>query len=532
MVVRAGLGGAEATEEQLAAEIEAIEGRPRQDCDPVDGIVRIRELQHQAQGVDRLDLYQRTRVIEADMLGRQGDLAAAGRILHDVQAWAATHSHPHLLTLSHWQLAILFGQLGDATSMLEHAVRAMESVNAIVPEASPMLRARCTMALADAYGDAGDFAAARDRYAEAERLAIALPEVHARLIILNNLAYTECQAGELGAATEAADRLLALIDHHGFPLDDSSRDTIAKVWLATGRHAEAITLLHSSNEEFDNQYEEANSVASCLVTLAEAYRMAGDLVQANAALDRCRALCEQRGLASVGLEAQQLKAELLGVAGLFEEAFTTHKAFHAASMRLHSAQRDARARVLQVMYETEEARQAGELARQLAVRDPLTGLYNRRFVDTELPLLLHRTAETGTSLSVAVLDLDHFKRINDTCSHEAGDKVLRTVADLITARAQTLDGAFGARLGGEEFLLVMPGVDGVAAAAEMSALRQAIRQHDWHPITGDLPVTTSIGISDSSRGHGTVADMLREADMLLYESKANGRDRVTSAPRP
>jgi two-component system cell cycle response regulator len=528
MVVWAGLGrtGAEA---QLTAEIEAIEERPRQDHDPADMIVRVRDLQHRAHDLDRPDLHQRTRVIEADMLGRQGDLSAAGRILHGVQAWSAAHQHPHLLTLSHWQLTILFGQLGDATSMLEHAVRAMESVTAMGPDASLMLRTRCTMALADAYGDAGDFAAARDRYAEAERLAVALPEVQARLIILNNLAYTECEAGELAAATEAADRLLALIGNHGLVLDDSSRDTIAKVWLATGRHAEAITLLHPADKEYDNQYEEANSVASCLVTLAEAHRMAGDLDQANAAVDRCRQLCAQRSLASVDLEAQRVQADLLAAAGLFEEAFTAHKAFHTAAMRLHSAQRDARARVLQVMYETEEARQAGELARELAVRDPLTGLYNRRFVDTELPVLLHRAAETGTSLSVAVLDLDHFKRINDTCSHEAGDRVLRKVADLITARAQMLDGSFGARLGGEEFLFVMPGVDGATAAAEMSGLSQTIRRQDWLPITGHLPVTTSIGISDSSRGHDTVAGMLREADLLMYESKANGRDRITSA---
>jgi two-component system cell cycle response regulator len=164
------------------------------------------------------------------------------------------------------------------------------------------------------------------------------------------------------------------------------------------------------------------------------------------------------------------------------------------------------------------------------MRDPLTGPYNRRFVDSELPVLLQRAAETGTPLSVAVLDLDHFKRINDTCSHEAGDRVLQQVADMMTARARMIGAAFGARLGGEEFLFVMPGVDGPDAVAEMTGLCQTIRRHDWRPITGDLPVTTSVGVSISPRGHGTVADMLREADTFLYQSKADGRNRISHRP--
>jgi two-component system cell cycle response regulator len=522
MVVQAGLSRAEATGEQLAAEIEAIEERPRHDHDPFDLIVRMGDVQALARRLDREDLWQRSRLIEADMLGRQGDLPAAGRILHDVHAWAAAHRHPRLLTLSHWYLSMLFGQLGDPTSTLEHAVRAMESMNAMTPPASTMLRTRCVMGLADAYGDTGDFLAARARYAEAERLAAGPLEVQARLIILNNLAYTECQAGEYAAATSAAERLLGLFEEHGLTLDDSTRDTVAKVWVATGRLAEAIAILKPSDKAYDNQYEEANSVASCLVTLAEAYRRAGRLDRAAAALRRCRDLCAERGLASVDVDAQRVGADLLASAGRFEEAFRAHQDFHDATMRLHSAQRDARARILAVMYETEEAR-------ELAMRDPLTGLYNRRFVDTELPVLLQRAAENGTPVSVALLDLDHFKRINDTCSHEAGDRVLRQVAEMLTTRAQMIDAAFGARLGGEEFLFVMPGVDGRDAVEEMTRLCQTIRRHDWRPITGDLPVTTSIGVSISPHGHGTAADMLREADTYLYQSKAGGRDRIVSA---
>ncbi|BEL06724.1 hypothetical protein Q0Z83_049150 [Actinoplanes sichuanensis] len=462
------------------------------------------------------------------MRGRQGDLAAAGRIVHDVHAWAVERRHAHLLALSHWHLASLFAQLGDATSQLQHAVGAMESVNAM-PAPSVMLRLRCTMALADAYGDSGDFASARERYAESERLAVEVDDIRAHTTILNNLAYTEHQAGDLTAATRAADRMLTLAHRHEVRLDDSTLDTVAKVWLAAGRHTEAIDLIRHTRIDRTGPDEDANSVASCLVTLAEAYRLVGELDQAHMALQRCRVLCTERGLAGVELEVLREYAQLLATQRRFEEAFLAHQDFHAAAMRLHSGQRDARARVLQAVYEIDEARQARRRAQEMAMRDSLTGLYNRRFVEAELPVLLHRAAEKNTALSLAVLDLDFFKRINDTCSHGAGDRVLQKVADLISARAQILDGAFGARLGGEEFLFVMPGIDGAEAVAQMSRLRQAIREHDWRPVTGSLPVTTSIGVTSTRHGHGTATDLLHQADLFLYQSKANGRDRITSA---
>ncbi|KUL40068.1 hypothetical protein ADL15_08490 [Actinoplanes awajinensis subsp. mycoplanecinus] len=517
-------------ERDLEAELEAIEERPRLSLDPSQVLDQVRGLVVQAQLLGRDDLCHRTRLVEADLLGRMGDVPAAARILHDVHTWAVTHQDPWVLVLSSLRLSLFFGQVGDYAAALEHAVLAMESVDVLVPAASTQLRFRCMMALANAYGDMGDFAAARERYADAERLSAEIPEPLAHLRLLNNLAFTELQSGDVAAAAQTVTRILAHATRHDLVIDEAIRETIARISLSTGHAAQAIEILLPIVRKADSErYDEVDSGAACLVTLAAAYRAAGDLDRAETALRRCRQLCADRGLVSVDVEAQREQAEVLAAGGRFEEALAAYKEFYAASMQLNTVQRDARARVLQAMYETGEARRLGEQARELSLRDPLTGLYNRRFVDAELPLLFRRAAESGTMLSLAVVDLDHFKRINDTCSHEAGDQVLQRVAELLDARAQTLAGSFAARLGGEEFLLVMPGTGEDEAMTRMRALCQSIREHDWRPVTGAVPVTASVGVSSFRDGHGTETDLLREADALLYRSKADGRDRVTGS---
>jgi two-component system, cell cycle response regulator len=201
-------------------------------------------------------------------------------------------------------------------------------------------------------------------------------------------------------------------------------------------------------------------------------------------------------------------------------------------MELQSSQRDARARTLQAMYETTEARRQTRRYRELSLRDPLTGLYNRRYVDEQLPRLLGRGAGSPGAVTVALLDLDHFKRVNDTRSHDAGDQVLQTVAGLLQDAASLAgvgDGSFVARMGGEEFLLVLVGTDPAGAEEHLQRVRRAVAAHAWAELTGDLPVTVSIGAA-SSAGliDATPAEMIGRADGHLYLAKRQGRDRVVS----
>jgi diguanylate cyclase (GGDEF)-like protein len=160
----------------------------------------------------------------------------------------------------------------------------------------------------------------------------------------------------------------------------------------------------------------------------------------------------------------------------------------------------------------------------MAYRDALTGLYNRRYIDERLPALLHETAVQRTPISIALIDLDHFKRINDTLSHDAGDRVLQRVAEILNDAAT--GPAIAARMGGEEFVLVLPGADAAVAVQRCEELRQLIRSYPWPPITGAMAVTTSIGVTTSPDGSGLLAALLAEADRRLYDAKHAGRDRV------
>lgn len=163
-----------------------------------------------------------------------------------------------------------------------------------------------------------------------------------------------------------------------------------------------------------------------------------------------------------------------------------------------------------------------ELAR-LSVQDSLTGLYNRRYLDENLRSVFSRAKRYGKSLSVMICDIDNFKRINDTLSHEVGDKVLRQVAQILQNAVRDADVV--ARYGGEEFVIVFPETLVNHAAIVCERIRRHVEQHAWEDIIQGLQVTLSIGLT----GDITVADhekMLAAADDKLYHAKAEGKNQL------
>jgi diguanylate cyclase (GGDEF)-like protein len=169
-----------------------------------------------------------------------------------------------------------------------------------------------------------------------------------------------------------------------------------------------------------------------------------------------------------------------------------------------------------------------EALREQALRDPLTGLFNRRYLDETLPRELHRHQRAGAPLAAAMLDLDHFKQFNDAYGHEAGDTVLRAVGNLL--RGSLRAGDLACRYGGEELTVVLPGSSLADARTRLDALRQAIMQlHLPHP-GGALPaITVSIGVALAAVEETDAATLLGRADAALYQAKAQGRNRVVAA---
>ena len=173
-----------------------------------------------------------------------------------------------------------------------------------------------------------------------------------------------------------------------------------------------------------------------------------------------------------------------------------------------------------------EARYHDEIY-QLATMDPLTGLYNRRHFLQLLERELARTTSHQRSLALLIIDLDHFKSVNDLYGHPAGDIVLKLVGASLQANAR---GEFiVARIGGEEFAAVLPEQDVSEAAAFAERLRGAIEALELDASVGPRKVTVSIGVAAWQPGMAGVADLLRTTDAELYRAKEDGRNRVCVA---
>jgi diguanylate cyclase len=175
--------------------------------------------------------------------------------------------------------------------------------------------------------------------------------------------------------------------------------------------------------------------------------------------------------------------------------------------------------------ETESLRAALEQAHEAAMTDALTGLPNRRAFGLALAGALTRPGP----LSVALLDIDHFKKINDTQGHPAGDAVLRTLAECIGDWLRETDHA--ARIGGEEFAVLLPRVTGEEAAQLADKLRRAVAAEHFLTANGKnrFRISVSVGVAEHQRGEGA-EELIGRADAALYEAKRAGRDRVVRAP--
>jgi diguanylate cyclase (GGDEF)-like protein len=160
--------------------------------------------------------------------------------------------------------------------------------------------------------------------------------------------------------------------------------------------------------------------------------------------------------------------------------------------------------------------------RDMAATDGLTSVANRRTFEAALEVEITRAARSGSSVSLVLIDIDHFKALNDTHGHQAGDEVLRTVARALKDQSRAFDTP--ARYGGEEFAVIMPGCDVVDAERSAERFRNAVGR-----LGGSAPVTVSTGVA-TFPVHATDADSLVErADGALYESKNAGRNRTTVA---
>jgi len=167
-----------------------------------------------------------------------------------------------------------------------------------------------------------------------------------------------------------------------------------------------------------------------------------------------------------------------------------------------------------------------QLSIELAITDPLTGLSNRRYMESHVGTLIEQAATRGKPLTVLVIDIDYFKRVNDEFGHLAGDQVLQGLVNIIMGRARKLDRLF--RMGGEEFLLFLPDTRAGDAVTRAENLRMMVAAA---PLLAKRPVTISIGVSEIA-GDDIPETWIARADEALYAAKQSGRNKVVNAHIP
>ncbi len=172
-------------------------------------------------------------------------------------------------------------------------------------------------------------------------------------------------------------------------------------------------------------------------------------------------------------------------------------------------------------------RQNLQLSLEMAITDSLTGLYNRRYMESHLTSLVQRAADRGKPISVLIMDIDYFKSVNDTHGHDVGDEVLKEFADRLARNVRGID--LACRYGGEEFIVVMPDTDVAFAYSVAERLRREVADKGFRT-GGDktLEITTSIGVTSLNGPNDTIENLLKRADQALYRAKREGRNRVVS----
>ncbi|MET3896836.1 diguanylate cyclase [Devosia sp. UYZn731] len=255
-----------------------------------------------------------------------------------------------------------------------------------------------------------------------------------------------------------------------------------------------------------------------LYTLGDVQLRVGRLEDARNTCAEALAQAEMGNQVDHQLNAVQRLCDVHEALGQFETALGLHRRFHALYVRQSGETTRRRAKIAEIQLESEHLRaRAQELSMQVML-DPLTGIANRRCFDQILSRL------DGTPYAVGMLDLDHFKSVNDRFSHQVGDTVLRRVARIMVEQIGVHGHAV--RLGGEEFALIFPGAVTANASVFCDTIRMAIADTDWSDIAADLRVTASIGLAAGTGGEAD--DLIAAADRRLYAAKTQGRDRLVA----
>ena len=374
---------------------------------------------------------------------------------------------------------------------------------------------------------------------ELERAAEALPDI-ARVCAVpadatgrgtltphfETLAIAALRAGDVALGRALVERARAA--EREAILEEAIEQAIAEALLdsAEGRAADAVDVLADADARAaagDSTGLSLRVRGMLAQVQSQALDTVGDTAGALAALRRWQQLTRERTLLAsrAHYQAAALQTELLMLQHKLDEKDAQRRATERARAELEAANRALSQKV-------EEVQSLQAALRQQAARDELTGLFNRRHLNDTLPAMWAMAQRDGRPLAAAIIDLDHFKRVNDEHGHDAGDRLLAAFGRLLGTNLRKSDVA--CRYGGEEFCVLMPGTDARAARRKIAALLKRWRVESLLlGAAGQAGTSFSAGVADSQQGVATPHALLKRADDELLAAKREGRNRVRAA---
>jgi diguanylate cyclase (GGDEF)-like protein len=450
-------------------------------------------------------------------------------------------------------LGAVYSSLGDYATAIEY-VQATLDLSRLASDDEGIASALTNLGLLHHY--LGHNEQAVGLHQESVRLSFELADQKRQSAALNNLGIALTKLERFDQAAEVLNQVLPLAR----VLDDAEAEgralvNLSEVYGHLGRHQEAlnasqqalILLRASAGPEGETQGLLAVGLAHFHLGALEASAQNLDIAVQLAEATHSKALAHQlhRQLAVVKKSLGQLDA-----------AFSHYERHHVLERELSSDEAERKVRATTAQREAERARaeseifrlrnielaravssftevdkQKSELLRELHEKsielerqvqeDALTGLFNRRYLETNLADEFVRCRLNRLPLCVAMIDVDHFKQVNDTYSHMVGDRVLVQIAKLLQNSSRGRD--MVARYGGEEFVVAMPATTKTQALVACERMRQAVEDFDWSSFHPDLRLTISIGLADD-RNMENHEKQLHLADARLYEAKRLGRN--------
>ena len=461
---------------------------------------------------------------QAEALQRLGDAFGSALLVRRVLELADDLPREIIVRAS-WLLARVYTDVANYPTALEHA---LDAAAALDDDVSRLVQTRVLIKVADLLGFLGNLSEARIWYGRAETLATGDASLHQ--LVINNQTYGEMAAGKVERAEAGVLRLIEVSNTYACVLDARSLDTIARVYLLSNQFEKArVAAQMAISAAAQQKSRNPEDFPEHFFTLATTQRLSGDMMAAaNLREARACLIAEENG--DLRARLLQEEAEILAAQGSFRAAFVAHKAFHEVDRQLVSHKREFQVRARHALYETTAARSDAANFRAEARRDPLTGLPNRLHINEHVPLLLDQSHRAGLFFAAAILDVDHFKAVNDHFSHEVGDNVLVAVAKILK-RAAEEDSYFVSRLGGEEFLVLISVDTREGVLWLVEKLRRRIERHDWSALVLDRVITISAGVAFAAVSDGQT-ELLRNADNQLYKAKTLGRNQVSALPAP